>query len=202
MRAEFYQWIQNLAVFYILLSSFLNLVPNGKYEKYIRFFMGLLLIFMMCSPVAAIFGKAENMEEAFRLSFGRENLQRERKEFENMEKLYLEKGYEAEIRRKILDCFRKNGIEAAEADVHIEGEKLQAVIYVEEMPSGEEKRRISDGISEACGLGERDYEIKTAEHGTEGVGSGSATGTFAGSGISSCLPQRELPGGTDGEAPG
>ena len=42
MKEELYTWIKNLAVFYILFTAILHLVPNGKYERYVRFFMGLL----------------------------------------------------------------------------------------------------------------------------------------------------------------
>lgn len=51
MKKELYLWIRNLAVFYIFFTAVLNLVPDKKYEKYVRFFMGLLLIFMMSTPI-------------------------------------------------------------------------------------------------------------------------------------------------------
>lgn len=44
MKEELYLWIRNLAVFYIFFTAVLNLIPDQKYEKYVRFFMGLLLI--------------------------------------------------------------------------------------------------------------------------------------------------------------
>ena len=50
MKEELYLWIRNLAVFYIFFTAVLNLIPDQKYEKYVRFFMGLLLIFMMSTP--------------------------------------------------------------------------------------------------------------------------------------------------------
>lgn len=51
MKEELYLWIRNLAVFYIFFTAVLNLIPDQKYEKYVRFFMGLLLIFMMSTPI-------------------------------------------------------------------------------------------------------------------------------------------------------
>ena len=42
MKEELYLWIRNLAVFYIFFTAVLNLIPDQKYEKYVRFFMGLL----------------------------------------------------------------------------------------------------------------------------------------------------------------
>ena len=57
MKEELYLWIRNLAVFYIFFTAVLNLIPDQKYEKYVRFFMGLLLIFMMSTPIFSILGK-------------------------------------------------------------------------------------------------------------------------------------------------
>ena len=38
MKEELYLWIRNLAVFYIFFTAVLNLIPDQKYEKYVRFF--------------------------------------------------------------------------------------------------------------------------------------------------------------------
>lgn len=50
MKAEIYQWVRILATFYILFTAVLQLMPDRKYERYIRSFMGLLLIYMLCTP--------------------------------------------------------------------------------------------------------------------------------------------------------
>ena len=40
MKEELYLWIRNLAVFYIFFTAVLNLIPDQKYEKYVRVFYG------------------------------------------------------------------------------------------------------------------------------------------------------------------
>ena len=50
MREEIYQWMKGLAVFYLFFTAVLQLVPDRKYERYVRSFMGLLLIYMLCTP--------------------------------------------------------------------------------------------------------------------------------------------------------
>ena len=65
MKEELYQWVRNMAVFYILFTAILNLVPDKKYEKYVRFFMGLLLIFMMSTPIFSLFGKGQELTGNF-----------------------------------------------------------------------------------------------------------------------------------------
>lgn len=188
MKEELYQWIKNLAVFYILLSSVLHLVPNGKYEKYVRFFMGLLLIFMMSTPVFSLFGKGERLMASFQENFMREDRLREQEEFANLQRIYLEKGYEAEIRKKILASLQKKGIEPAETDVKIEGEEIQVTIYMERTPTEEQERGIADGLMEACGIGEGEYQIQTFEHEPAAVGGTASFGAASGSCGTSGIP--------------
>lgn len=65
MKESFYQWVKTLAVFYILFSAVLHLIPDSKYERYIRSFMGLLLIYILCTPVFAVFGRGSELAEIF-----------------------------------------------------------------------------------------------------------------------------------------
>lgn len=45
------QWAGNLAVYFIFLSAVMNLLPGGEEKKYLRFFLGLLLILLVLKPV-------------------------------------------------------------------------------------------------------------------------------------------------------
>ena len=46
-----YSWVKNLVFFYILMTAVLHLLPKSSYEKYVRFFCGLLLVVLLLSPV-------------------------------------------------------------------------------------------------------------------------------------------------------
>ena len=37
MKEAIYSWIKCLAIFYILLTMLIHLVPTGKYQRYVRF---------------------------------------------------------------------------------------------------------------------------------------------------------------------
>ena len=130
MKKELYLWIRNLAVFYIFFTAVLNLVPDKKYEKYVRFFMGLLLIFMMSTPIFSILGKGQELTVSFLENFSRENKEKELQEFQNLQKIYLEKGYEMELEQKIRESLEKRGIEVYKVKVNIEGEDAQADILL------------------------------------------------------------------------
>lgn len=188
MKAELYQWMKNLAVFYIMFTAFLHLVPDKKYEKYVRLFMGILLIFMMCTPLFALLGKGEALMESFDLHFGEEMQLLEQEELEQLQILYLEKGYEQELREKVMDTVKKSGIKLADAAVHIEGERVSAVLYVQEELNAEQERRVKDALWETCGIGEGEFTVRTSVNGKDAVDRTSASGAASGSGGYAGIP--------------
>lgn len=182
MSEEIYGWAKNLAVFYILFTALLHLVPSGKYEKYVRFFMGLLLILMLSTPVFSIIGKSGELIENFQVHYELETAVREQEELENLQEFYLEKGYEQEAKAKIIEELKKEGIEVADAAVKINGGELEVVLYLQEFPNELQERRIADGLYTACQIGEGQYQVKVAEPGLAAVGSPVTAGDIIGSG--------------------
>ena len=89
MKENLYAWIKNLAVFYLLFTMVLHLVPAGKYEKYVRFFMGLLLILILLIPVFTLFGKAEELGESFQILYDKKEEERKVQEGENLQKMFI-----------------------------------------------------------------------------------------------------------------
>ena len=69
------QWIQKIISMLLVMSAVLQVIPGKDYEKYIRFFCGLVLILLALSPVAAL--KAEQF-------YQREVYQQYEKEIERM----------------------------------------------------------------------------------------------------------------------
>ena len=56
MIAFFYQWLQNIAFYLILITAIIQIIPNHSYKKYIRFFTGLILIVMLSEPIMKAIG--------------------------------------------------------------------------------------------------------------------------------------------------
>ncbi|MBS6117651.1 MAG: stage III sporulation protein AF [Clostridiales bacterium] len=184
MKAEIYSWIKNLAVFYILLTTVVHLVPDKKYERYVRLFMGLLLIFMLITPVFALLGKGEKLLADFQLYYEEETAVMKEKELSNLQEIYLKKGWQWEIEEKIRDSLKEKGIYPGEVEVDIEEEEARAVLYMEELPGESEKGRIESGM-EVCGFKKGTFEIRTFEHEPAAVGGSASYGTSAGGGSSS-----------------
>ena len=60
------QWIQKIISMLLVMSAVLQVIPGKDYEKYIRFFCGLVLILLALSPVAALKGmKAEQFYQQY-----------------------------------------------------------------------------------------------------------------------------------------
>lgn len=180
MKEELYQWIKNLGVFYILFTAVLHLVPDKKYERFVRFFMGILLIFMMCTPLFALFGKTSELMESFSYHYGLEDDLREQKELENLQALYLQRGMELETEEKIRQIFKNQGINLLDVAVHIEGERVTAGILISEELSEEQERGIEDALLETCGIREGDVSVTIASHGQDAVDHSAASGSVSG----------------------
>lgn len=58
-----YAWVKNLVCFYILLTVVLHLLPKDNYQKYVRFFSGMLLTILVMSPVLSLMGNEEVLRE-------------------------------------------------------------------------------------------------------------------------------------------
>lgn len=90
MKEEIYRWVKTIAFFYIVFSAVLHLVPDVKYERYIRSFMGILLIYILSTPVFNLFGNGEKLLQEFRLNYQEELTALEEKNTENLQALYLQ----------------------------------------------------------------------------------------------------------------
>lgn len=62
MLTQLYLWLQNVVCYFLLLTVVLNLLPDDSYKKYIRYYMGLLLILTFLSPIFQITDMEQTME--------------------------------------------------------------------------------------------------------------------------------------------
>ena len=144
MKEAIYSWIKCLAIFYILLTMLIHLVPTGKYQRYVRFFMGLLLMVMLITPMLSILEKAKTLPESFSSLYQQEEKKRLTLDLENLQKSLLEKGVEEQLEKNIPESLKKKGIEVTACKVHIEGELLKVCLWTKEVPDGELERGIKD----------------------------------------------------------
>ena len=66
MFAYLYEWIRNVAFYLVLVTALLHVLPRSGYQKYIRFFTGLVLILLVLAPVLKLFQMEEGLRDAYR----------------------------------------------------------------------------------------------------------------------------------------
>lgn len=117
MRGEkmdgIYEWIRSLVFYLILMSMILNLLPDKKYEKYMRLFTGVIFILLVFGPFTDLTGLEERMAGVF-----------ERLTFQNDVKLLQKEILDTDGRRlsKVMDGYQK----AVETDLKIMAEGISA----------------------------------------------------------------------------
>ena len=114
---ELYQWLQDLAVYLILVSAILQALPQESYQKYIRFFSGLVLIILLMTPLLRL----TDMEDSFRSRVQEQNMEQESASFleeirEKQEEGKGEMTLETEEKEQI-----EAGLDGILADVKING---------------------------------------------------------------------------------
>ena len=179
MKTEIYQWVKTLAVFYIVFSAVLHLVPDTKYERYIRSFMGIFLIYILCTPVFSLFGNGERSFQDFRLNYQEEMASMELQNTENLQALYLQENYSRELEKEISRKIKEDGIKAESVVVDIKGEQVTVVISTAENITQEQERRIRDGLARDFGIEEKNCQFLMGKDEQTAVAGDPASGTSA-----------------------
>lgn len=99
MTEILYGWMKNLACYFILLSAVMHLLPDNSYKKYVQYYMGLLLILILLSPVFQFLKLDDKIGE--RVDYYIEEEDRNREHWENyageIEKQYNGTGQEGAL---------------------------------------------------------------------------------------------------------
>lgn len=155
MREEIYSWMKNLAVFYIVLTAVMNLIPNEKYAGYIRHFTGLLLILLLCSPLFQLLGMDGRMLDNLDAQIRQAQTQiLEKGEEEQRE--YYRKAYEREIAAQIQKYLQtlEYPVLAAEAVLAADGSAVESLtLYLEGERDAAGEEAIRDELEEEYRLG-------------------------------------------------
>ena len=177
MRQEIYQWMKDLAFFHVLTTAILHILPDKRYEQYVRLFMGLLLILLICTPVFAVVGKSQELLEGFRKNYSQEEQERMEAEAQGIRETFLKEAYEQKI-----FC----------GEIEVDMEKnLRVIIRFSEKITEKQKEAVQDGCERICGLGKDQYQILDPGDGVEGVGNSTSSGDTSAGGRASGNPEKQ-----------
>ena len=136
MAQEVYQWARNLAVYYIILTALMHIMPNAQYGRYIRSFMGILLVLIVASPLLSLLGLEEHMDSLFHKKMLEEEFLQPpqgQAQGEGTVLDYYLRAYEREVAgqiRESLEEILKGSCEILEIRVHMETDETTRELQV------------------------------------------------------------------------
>ncbi len=81
MIEAIYTWMQNIVFFLVIVTAVLEVLPGTSYQKYIRFFTGLILMLLLLTPFLSLTGSGEIFQELYH-GYEQEQYKRELQEQE------------------------------------------------------------------------------------------------------------------------
>ena len=96
MKYFIYGWIQDIAFYTILMEVVLHVLPEQGQKKYLQFFMGIVLIILVISPVLSAAGLDGQLDEAY----ARQTYDQELQEFQRRQQM-IEESYESRLEERV-----------------------------------------------------------------------------------------------------
>ena len=175
---------------HVLTTALLHILPDKRYEQYIRLFMGFLLVLLICTPIFAVVGKSEEFLSGFSNNYGREEQVRMETEAEGIRETFLKGAYEQELKDQVQGILRKEGdFFRQKTEVDMEKE-LQLTITLYGTVTEKQREAVKKLSSkESVDSGKGQYQILASEDGMEGVGSFPSSGNPSSGGRTSGNPK-------------
>lgn len=167
-----YEWLQDVAVFFILMTAVLNVLPDAKYRRYVQFFLGLIMLLVLSRPILALGGLDTVLKDtlgALALEEEVRGMEQSRIRVEGMQKETLYRGYEEEIGRQISGYLEGMGVVPVQVEVSIGKkeepgiERIAVTIRREEGQDAELERKIKKELSRVYQVSEAHMIVKLQE---------------------------------------
>ena len=95
-KRQIYGWIQDIAFYTILMEVVLHVLPEQGQKKYLQFFMGIVLIILVISPVLSAAGLDGQLDEAY----ARQTYDQELQEFQRRQQM-IKESYESRLEERV-----------------------------------------------------------------------------------------------------
>ena len=130
-----YEWLRDIAVFFLLMTAVLNILPEAKYRKYVQFFLGLVMLAVLCRPILALGnleGALGDALEKMTLEAEAQDLKNSQIRIEGLQQEVLYGAYERELQDQISAFLEGQGLEPVRVEVSI-GEDREGELQIRRM---------------------------------------------------------------------
>lgn len=180
-----YSWVKHIIYYVIFLSIVSSLLADTRYEKYVRFFAGMVLILLVAGPLVNGLGIEEQLASAFaQLSFKQEaaDLDRNLLGMEERRREQIMAKYEEAVEEDVARMAREQGLACVSVKADIEQDQtssrysqVKALRLTVAEPKKEESGQTGEKkvavVQVAVGK-VADVEVGTEAPGAEGAKSG------------------------------
>lgn len=121
-----YSWVKNIIYYMIFLSVVNNLLADSKYEKYIRFFAGMVLILLVVSPLTGKLRLDEQISTMFRtisLENDTDDLKSKLWEMDDKRLGSMMEQYEETVEQDVAAMAAAEGLVCVDAKVRIDSDR-------------------------------------------------------------------------------
>lgn len=126
---RFYSWIQTIIFYMIFMNFVTSLLPGKAYVRYVRLFMGMVLILLVIRPLTGSLRLDEQMARRFEeISFQNEagEFQGQLEEIERQRFEAIADEYEKTVSAQAEERLEQNGYSGAEVRVSVDRERDSA----------------------------------------------------------------------------
>ena len=60
-----YDWLWNFVCYMVLMTALIQVLPENSYQKYLKFFFGLILILLLATPAFRLLGMEQRFHEIY-----------------------------------------------------------------------------------------------------------------------------------------
>lgn len=166
------EWMKGIVILFVVLSALMYLVPKAQYKKYIQFFMEMVIVIAVISPISKVIYASEDFEEKIQYSqFWQEmeNVQMDVEKMDFIQSDYHRAEYEAAIEEDIRLMAEGKEYEIGQIDAALsekyELESVTMVVKMEKEKNEERGWEVEDISVDTIGGGESLAEKAILEQG-------------------------------------
>lgn len=157
---ELMSYIQKMIIYTIFMSIILQIIPKKQYEKYIKFYMGLLLLLLLFVPMFKLLGTDKKMEQLYQ---SYENQWVNNEDIEENKKI-IYKQYEESIGKELKEVLEKKGYEIQLVKAKVKQENYGELEQVTVVLKGKSENTIEAVAPIEIGKKEEKVDKMTKEH--------------------------------------
>lgn len=140
-----YGWVKNIICCLCLLEMLYHIIQNAEYQKYLRFFGGIIFMLLTVGPLLDFFDLQASFGEALRFSLRQEdarNLQEAAESLAELQNERIDEAYQSELKRQIEAIVKGHDRYPVQTYVTLrEEDGIRRILKVEIQITGERDKR-------------------------------------------------------------